>query len=68
VLGVEPNYSAAAAFYAQKCRTATIEMDTIPSPRGIDFFYVDERNAGSLAVIKRYPVAGSVLARRARTR
>lgn len=63
VLGVEPNYSAAAAFYAQKCRTAAIELHTIPATRGIDFFYVDERNAGSLNVIKRYPVADSVLAR-----
>lgn len=63
VLGVEPNYSAAAAFYAQRCRSATIEMDTIPSPRAVDFFYVDERNVGSLTVVKRYPVANSVLAR-----
>lgn len=66
VLGVEPKYSAAAAFYAQRCRSATIEMDTIPSPRAVDFFYVDERNVGSLTVIKRYPVANSVLARPAR--
>jgi hypothetical protein len=66
VLGVDPTYSAAAAFYSQKVRTATIEMDTIPSPRGIDFFYVDARNAGGLSVIKRYPVAGTVLARPAR--
>jgi hypothetical protein len=68
VLGVDPTFSAAAAFYSQKVRTATIEMDTIPSPRGIDFFYVDARNAGGLSVIKRYPVAGAVLARPARPR
>lgn len=63
VLGVEPVYSAAAAFYTQKCRTAAIEMDTIPSPRAVDFLYVDERNAESLSVISKYPVANSVLAR-----
>ena len=68
VLGVEPGYSAAAAFYTQKCRTATIEMDTIPSPRAVDFLYVDERNTGTLNVIKRYPVASSVLARPERPR
>ena len=68
VLGVDPTFSAAAAFYSQKVRTATIEMDTIPSPRAIDFFYVDARNAGGLSVIKRYPVAGAVLARPARPR
>lgn len=68
VLGVDPTYSAAAAFYSQKIRTIRIEMDTIPSPRGIDFFYVDERNVGPLTVIKKYPVAGTVLARPARPR
>jgi hypothetical protein len=68
VLGVDPTYSAAAAFYSQKIRTIRIEMDTIPSPRRIDFFYVDERNAGPLTVIKKYPVAGTVLARPARRR
>lgn len=68
VLGVEPGYSAPAAFYSEKCRTATIEMDTIPSPRAVDYLYVDERNAGSLSVIKKYPVAHSVLARPERPR
>jgi hypothetical protein len=68
VLGVEPGYSAAAAFYTQKCRTATIEMDTIPSPRAVDYLYVDERNAGSLSVIRKYPLTGSVLARPGRPR
>jgi hypothetical protein len=63
VLDVEPVYSADAAYYTQKCRTATIEMDTIPSPRAVDFLYVDERNAESLSVISKYPAAGSVLAR-----
>jgi hypothetical protein len=38
-------------------------MDTIPSPRAVDFLYVDERNAESLSVISKYPAAGSVLAR-----
>jgi hypothetical protein len=66
VLGVDWHYSAAAAFYAQKCRTAKIELHTIPATRDIDFFYVDERNAGSLAVIHRYPFVNSVLARPAK--
>ncbi|HYN06407.1 MAG TPA: hypothetical protein VES67_03360 [Vicinamibacterales bacterium] len=63
ILGVEPTYSAAAAFYSQKVRTVTIEMDTLPTPRTVDFFYVDERNVGLMQVVKRYPVANSVLAR-----
>jgi hypothetical protein len=68
ILGVEPTYSAAAAFYSQRVRSVRIEMDTIPTPRTVDFFYVDERNVGSLQVVKRYPVASSVLARPARPR
>ena len=68
VLGVDPTYSAATAFYSQRVTTISIEMDTIPSPRALDFFYVDERNARSLTVIKKYPVAGTVLARPARQR
>jgi hypothetical protein len=67
ILGVEPTYSAAAAFYSQNVRTMTIEMDTIPTPRVVDFYYVDERNAGSLQVVKRYPIANSVLARPVRS-
>jgi hypothetical protein len=65
VLGVEPDYSAATAYYLER-RRSTIEMDTIPTPRRVDFFYLDERNVGllsSLSAIARYPVAGSVLAR-----
>ena len=68
VLGVDPTFSAATAFYSEKVTTIRIEMDTIPSPRALDFFYVDGRNAGSLTVIKKYPVAGTVLARPARPR
>ena len=63
VLGVDRKYSAAAAFYARKCRTARIELHTIPATRPVDFFYVDEENAGSLSVIKRYPAVDSALAR-----
>jgi hypothetical protein len=63
VLGVSRHFSAAAAFYARKCRSATIEVHTIPATKSVDFFYVDEESAGSLTVIKRYPVADSVLAR-----
>ncbi len=55
VLGVEPNYSAVTAFYSQKVTSVTIEMDTIPSPRGIDYFYVDERHANDLLVIAEIP-------------
>jgi hypothetical protein len=67
ILGVEPTYSAAAAFYSQRVKTMTIEMDTIPTPRAVDFYYVDDRNAGSLQVVKRYPIANSVLARPSRS-
>lgn len=69
ILGAEPNYSAATAYYLERMGSSTIEMDTIPTPRTVDYFYVDERNGGllnSLSVIARYPVANSVLARPAR--
>jgi hypothetical protein len=63
VLGVDWHYSAVAAYYAQKGRTAEIEVHTIPATRDLDFSYVGEQNVGSWAVIKRYPLVNSVLAR-----
>jgi len=62
VLGVDRGYSAVAAFYAGKHKAANINIVVVPTPS--DYVYVEDRNqirAGN--VIRRYPVAGGVLAR-----
>lgn len=67
VLGVDAFYSAAAAFYARKNTAATISIVVVPTPS--DFLYVEDRNqGGAMNVLRRYPVAGSMLARVGTTR
>jgi hypothetical protein len=62
VLGVDRGYSAVAAFYASKNTAASINIVVVPTPS--DFLYVDDRHQSeAMSVIRRYPVAGSVLAR-----
>jgi hypothetical protein len=62
VLGVDRGYSAVAAFYAGKNTAARINIVVVPTPS--DFVYVDDRHQSeAMNVIRRYPVAGSVLAR-----
>jgi hypothetical protein len=62
VLGVDRGYSAVAAFYAAKNTSAHINIVVVPTPS--DFVYVDDGHQSlAMEVIKRYPVAGSVLAR-----
>ena len=62
VLGVDRSYSAAAAFYAGKHKAANINIVVVPTPS--DYIYVEDRHQGDATkVIKRYPVAGGLLAR-----
>ncbi len=62
VLAVDPFFSAAAAFYASKSTAANITLVVVPTPS--DFLYLADRNQEEPArVIRRYPVAGGVLAR-----
>ena len=61
VLGVDWFYSAVAAFYASKNTAANIDIVVLPWPS--DFVYVENRNqGGGMDVIRRYPVANSMLA------
>jgi hypothetical protein len=67
VLGVDRGYSAVAAFYAAKNTSARINIVVVPTPS--DFVYVDDGpQSGAMNVIRRYPGAGSVLARAGPTR
>jgi hypothetical protein len=62
VLGVDWFYYAAAAFYAGKNTSATIDVVEVPAPS--DFVYVEDRNQeDATKVIRRYPVADSMLVR-----
>src|SRR5207247_3792753 len=62
VLAVDWFYSAAAAFYASKNTAANINIVVVPAPS--DFLYVEDRNQGAaMNVIRKYPVAHSILAR-----
>lgn len=67
VLGVDSFFSAVAAFYASKTTAAAISIVVVPTPS--DFVYVADRNQGTtMDVIRRYPVAQSILARVGTTR
>lgn len=62
VLGVDWFYSAVAAFYAGKNRAADITIVVVPTPS--DYLYIEGRNHGASSnVIRRYPIAGSMLLR-----
>ncbi len=66
VLGVDWFYSAVAAYYADTQKAAIIDIVVVPTPS--DFMYLREGQAEGITVLKRYPVAGSMLARPGTTR
>jgi len=65
ILGVDPVFSPVSIFYAAKSTAATIEV--VPSTRASDFLYLEDRDQGEgLNVIRRYPVARSMLVKAGR--
>jgi hypothetical protein len=64
VLGVEWNYAPVSVYYARRHEPVDVDVAVAPYMRGVDFVYVAERHAAASArIVRRYPVAGTVLAR-----
>jgi hypothetical protein len=68
VLEVDPKFIPVATYYAHRTAVPIIDVVVPPSSRGIDFLYVDEKDAaGRPNVIRTYPFTSSALVRIATT-
>jgi hypothetical protein len=64
VLAVDWVYRPVAVYYAQRTTTASIEVVGMPPPGVAHFLYLEARNSRpSMAIVRRYSLAGSVLVR-----
>ena len=62
-LGVEWNYAPVATYYARRHTPVDVDVLVAPYDRRVDFLYLAEKHAREGQILRRYPLAGTALAR-----